>query len=67
MVELTIYEAPEEELDALDPADHVRVFVEFEVQEAADKARAELNGRFFSGRKLEVLYFPLAKYVKKDF
>ncbi|KAJ1497574.1 Splicing factor 45 [Coelomomyces lativittatus] len=34
------------------PSDAVRIFVEFDKPEAAQQAISELNGRFFSGRKV---------------
>ena len=67
VAELLVWEAPEEELERIKPTDHVRCFVVYETQEAADKAKLELNGRFFAGSQLEVDYFPMELFMQRRF
>ncbi len=55
--DVVVWEALEEQLGQLAAPDHVRVFVDFEERDSAEKAKAALHGRFFGGRQLEVLFF----------
>lgn len=43
------------------PADAVRIFVQFTRPEAAAKARAEMDGRFFGGRTVKANFFAEAR------
>ncbi|KAL7674184.1 hypothetical protein ACOME3_000463 [Neoechinorhynchus agilis] len=54
---VTIFEipgAPQEEA--------VRIFIEFDKIEAANKAVADLNGRFFGGRSVKACFYNLDKF-----
>ncbi|CAH8453528.1 unnamed protein product [Schistosoma curassoni] len=52
-----IYELPEAPDDEV-----VRIFVEFESEEAATKAVLDLNGRFFAGRVVKVGFYDAEKF-----
>ncbi|CAG8660678.1 1591_t:CDS:2, partial [Ambispora leptoticha] len=58
-----IFEVPHGKL----PDDEaVRIFVKFVEQEAATKAKMDLNGRFFGGRAVTARFFDQARFDKLD-
>lgn len=48
------------------PEGAVRIFVEFEEQEAATKAMEELDGRFFGGRAVRAEYYDQKRFDDND-
>lgn len=48
------------------PEAAVRVFVQFDSQQASERALTELNGRYFGGRAIRVDYFDEARFEASD-
>lgn len=48
------------------PEAAVRVFVQFDSQQASERAVTELNGRYFGGRAIRVDYFDKARFEASD-
>ncbi|BDA45603.1 Splicing factor 45 [Coccomyxa sp. Obi] len=44
----------------------VRIFVEFDREEAATKAVVDLGGRFFGGRTVQATFFDIGKFQRHD-
>jgi len=49
------------------PSDEVRIFIQFNTTEAAAKANAELNDRYFGGRQLKAKLYDLEKFNEQNF
>ncbi|KAJ1927878.1 hypothetical protein IWQ60_002569 [Tieghemiomyces parasiticus] len=58
-----VYEAPAGQLPA---EEAVRIFVEFADVAAADRARRDLHGRFFGGRRVTARLFDLDRFMRYD-
>ena len=63
VVQVLIFEATD---GGVAPALAVRIFVQFTSVEAAVKARAEMDGRFFGGRQISAAYFDEARFEAQD-
>lgn len=44
----------------------VRIFLEYESIEAATKAFADMNGRYFGGRTVRARFYDVARYARGD-
>jgi len=53
---VTIYQMPDMDEDA------IRIFVEFEHEDSAEKALLDLNNRFFGGRQVKACFYDYSKY-----
>ncbi|ORX80721.1 hypothetical protein BCR32DRAFT_268691 [Anaeromyces robustus] len=49
------------------PSDEVRIFIQFNTNEAAAKANTELDGRYFGGRQLKAKLYDLEKFNEQDY
>lgn len=48
------------------PEEAVRIFVRFDGADAAGRALADLQGRFFAGRQVRAAFFPEARFDASD-
>ena len=63
ILHVTIFEATE---STLPDSEVVKIFVEFEDVQGAMKAHADLNGRFFGGRKVDAAFFNEMSFEQDD-
>ena len=63
VVQVLIFEATD---GSVAPALAVRIFVQFTSVEAAVKARAEMDGRFFGGRQISAVFFDEGRFEATD-
>lgn len=56
VLKVEIVEAKEEDLEQLDAADHVHVYVHYAGLEQAKQAQSALDGRWFASRKVQALF-----------
>jgi splicing factor 45 len=48
------------------PEQAVRIFVEFDREEAATKAAIDLGGRFFGGRTVQASFFDEGRFQRRE-
>lgn len=48
------------------PEEAVRIFVQFDGPDAANRARTDLNGRFFGGKQIRVAFFDEGRFERQE-